>query len=80
MLYINFYKILPTHLSYYLIFLQVLGPRFMENRKPYNLRNILVVYNFLQVLFSMWLFYEVRLALKSTKIQILYVHLFCSLE
>lgn len=37
---------------------QVLGPRLMENRKPFELRKVLIVYNFLQVLFSSWLFYE----------------------
>lgn len=31
----------------------------MENRKPYNLKYILIGYNFLQVLFSTWLFYEI---------------------
>lgn len=31
----------------------------MENRKPYELKNVLIVYNFLQVIFSAWLFYEV---------------------
>lgn len=30
----------------------------MENRKPFELRRVLIVYNFLQVLFSSWLFYE----------------------
>ena len=30
----------------------------MENRKPFQLRGILIVYNFIQVLFSTWLFYE----------------------
>ena len=30
----------------------------MEDRKPYKLREVLIVYNFLQVLFSSWLFYE----------------------
>lgn len=39
--------------------LQVLGPKLMENRKPFELRKILIVYNAAQVLFSMWLFYEV---------------------
>lgn len=38
---------------------QVLGPRFMESRKPYELKNVLILYNFLQVVFSAWLFYEV---------------------
>lgn len=39
--------------------LQVLGPRLMENRKPFQLKNTLIVYNFFQVIFSAWLFYEV---------------------
>jgi elongation of very long chain fatty acids protein 7 len=29
----------------------------MENRKPFQLRKIIVVYNFLQVLLSAWLFW-----------------------
>lgn len=39
--------------------LQVLGPKLMENRKPFNLRYTLIIYNFIQVIFSAWLFYEV---------------------
>lgn len=35
----------------------------MENRKPFQLKNTLIVYNFLQVVFSSWLFYEVSLDL-----------------
>ncbi|XP_015430291.1 PREDICTED: elongation of very long chain fatty acids protein AAEL008004-like [Dufourea novaeangliae] len=42
----------------YLYFCLSWGPRQMQHRKPYNLKNILVVYNFLQVLLSCWLFYE----------------------
>lgn len=38
---------------------QVLGPRLMENRKPFELRKVLIVYNAIQVAFSIWLFYEV---------------------
>lgn len=38
---------------------QVIGPKYMENRKPLNLRYTLIVYNFIQVIFSAWLFYEV---------------------
>uniref|UniRef100_A0A182TUC0 Elongation of very long chain fatty acids protein n=1 Tax=Anopheles melas TaxID=34690 RepID=A0A182TUC0_9DIPT len=37
---------------------KVLGPRLMENRKPFQLKNTLIVYNFVQVVFSAWLFYE----------------------
>ncbi|CAH0728836.1 unnamed protein product, partial [Brenthis ino] len=46
----------------YIYLVKVLGPRFMENRKPYELKNVLIVYNFLQVLFSAWLFYEIGAA------------------
>uniref|UniRef100_A0A182Y7B6 Elongation of very long chain fatty acids protein n=1 Tax=Anopheles stephensi TaxID=30069 RepID=A0A182Y7B6_ANOST len=42
----------------YAYFVKVLGPKLMENRKPFELRKVLIVYNFLQVLFSTWLFYE----------------------
>lgn len=46
---------------FFIYLLQVLGPRFMENRKAYELKNVLVVYNCAQVIFSTWLFYEVRI-------------------
>lgn len=42
----------------YVYVVKVAGPKFMENRKPFELRNVLIVYNFLQVVFSAWLFYE----------------------
>ncbi|XP_012288633.1 elongation of very long chain fatty acids protein AAEL008004 [Orussus abietinus] len=34
------------------------GPRYMRDKKPYTLRNTLIVYNFIQILLSMYLFYE----------------------
>lgn len=34
----------------------------MENRKPFKLRGIIVVYNFLQVLLSTYIFWEVSAA------------------
>ena len=40
------------------IYFQVLGPKLMENRKPFQLRGVLIIYNFIQVIFSFWLFYE----------------------
>ncbi|XP_066996890.1 very long chain fatty acid elongase AAEL008004 isoform X2 [Anabrus simplex] len=42
----------------YVYFVKVLGPRLMENRKPFELRYILIGYNLFQVVFSAWLFYE----------------------
>jgi len=43
----------------YVYVVKVLGPRAMENRKPMDLRKVLVYYNLFQVLFSVWLFLEV---------------------
>ncbi|KAG5675221.1 hypothetical protein PVAND_005145 [Polypedilum vanderplanki] len=43
----------------YVYIVKVLGPRFMQDRKPFKLRKIIIVYNFLQVLFSLYLFLEV---------------------
>jgi len=42
----------------YLYFVLSWGPKYMEHRKPYQLKNTLVVYNFLQILISIWLFWE----------------------
>jgi len=43
----------------YAYFAKVLGPRIMENRKPKNLRAVLIVYNCVQVVINARLFYEV---------------------
>lgn len=43
------------------LFSQVLGPKFMENRKPFELKQVLIWYNLFQVIFSCWLFHEVSL-------------------
>lgn len=42
----------------YVYLVKVLGPQLMKNRNPFQLRNVIVIYNFIQVLFSLWLFYE----------------------
>ncbi|XP_070142647.1 very long chain fatty acid elongase AAEL008004 isoform X2 [Drosophila kikkawai] len=42
----------------YVYLVKVVGPRWMENRKPLHLQNTLVMYNAIQVVFSAWLFYE----------------------
>lgn len=46
----------------YLKFIRSWGPKFMENRQPYDLKNTLLVYNIVQVIFSVYLFIEVRFA------------------
>lgn len=48
-----------TILGLYLYFVNSWGPRFMKDRKPYQFKNTLLVYNFVQVLISVYLFTEV---------------------
>lgn len=58
---VTFFFLIYVHVvsQYHSIcFSQVVGPKLMENRKPYKLKNVLIIYNFLQVIFSTWLFYE----------------------
>ncbi|XP_020285036.1 elongation of very long chain fatty acids protein AAEL008004-like isoform X2 [Pseudomyrmex gracilis] len=43
---------------FYVYIVKVLGPKVMENRKPFQLKNTLIVYNLFQVIFSAWLFYQ----------------------
>jgi elongation of very long chain fatty acids protein 7 len=43
----------------YLYFVLRLGPKFMENRKPFQIDNIIKIYNFIQVVLCGWLFAEV---------------------
>lgn len=42
----------------YAIFVKRIGPKLMENRKPFELKKTIIVYNAFQVIFSTWLFYE----------------------
>ncbi|KAF4529114.1 hypothetical protein B566_EDAN015384 [Ephemera danica] len=42
----------------YVYLVKVIGPKFMENRKPFELRKVLIWYNAFQVVFSAWIFYE----------------------
>ncbi|XP_065372435.1 very long chain fatty acid elongase AAEL008004 isoform X2 [Calliphora vicina] len=42
----------------YVYLVKVIGPRLMENRKPFRLQNTLILYNAVQVIFSAWIFYE----------------------
>lgn len=45
----------------YLAFVMVIGPLWMSNKKPYQIKNTLVGYNAFQVLLSSYMFYEVSL-------------------
>ena len=43
----------------YIYFVKYGGPQYMENRKPYDLRSVLLVYNFSMVALSAYCFCEV---------------------
>ncbi|OBS73941.1 hypothetical protein A6R68_15523, partial [Neotoma lepida] len=45
-------------LGLYVYFVTSLGPKLMENRKPFELRKAMITYNFFIVLFSVYMFYE----------------------
>ncbi|XP_054739566.1 elongation of very long chain fatty acids protein 7-like [Anastrepha obliqua] len=41
----------------YLIVVLLIGPAFMRNRKPFNIKNLILTYNFLQIIANCWLCY-----------------------
>lgn len=45
----------------YIYFVKWLGPRLMRDRKPFDLRTVMILYNVFQVLLSGFTFYEVRI-------------------
>jgi elongation of very long chain fatty acids protein 7 len=48
-----------TIIGLYLYFVNSWGPRYMKDRKPYQFKHTLIAYNFIQVLISFYLFFEV---------------------
>jgi len=52
---------LLTILITYQYFCISAGPRWMKDRKPFDLKYVLIVYNAVQVVFSIYLVNEVRL-------------------
>lgn len=42
----------------YVYFVTSLGPKLMENRKPFELKKVMITYNFFIVLFSVYIYYE----------------------
>lgn len=47
-----------TILVSYLYFCTSAGPRYMKNRKPYDLKFVMMLYNVVQVVVSTWLVWE----------------------
>lgn len=52
-------------LAFYLFFCLYAGPKYMRNRKPFELRNTLLIYNAFQVALSCVMFYEVSLNVRQ---------------
>lgn len=50
----------------YIYFVTSLGPRIMENRKAFDLKGVLIVYNFSVVALSLYMIYEVSRAQRPT--------------
>lgn len=50
---------MTTILLCYLFFVLYLGPRIMANRKPFQLKEAMIVYNFMLVALSIYIVYEV---------------------
>lgn len=46
-------------IAIYIYFVTSLGPRIMENRKPLDLKGVLIFYNFSVVALSIYMIYEV---------------------
>jgi len=45
-------------IALYLYVVKILGPNLMRDRKPYNPKGIMIIYNFLMVAASGWMFFE----------------------
>ncbi|KAJ8933112.1 hypothetical protein NQ318_020317 [Aromia moschata] len=39
-------------------FVKILGPKLMENRKPFQIKNLLKAYNIIQIVGNAYLFYR----------------------
>lgn len=51
-----------TIVATYIYFCVSAGPKYMKNKKPYDLKNTMIIYNFIQILLSLYLVHEGLLA------------------
>lgn len=51
--------------SLYFLFVLRLGPRLMRDKPPFDLKYVMILYNFYQVAFSSWLCVRVRAFVRS---------------
>lgn len=53
-------------ISFYLYFVQSLGPAIMMNRKPFELNRVMQLYNVTQIILCSYIFYKVRAQVLQT--------------
>jgi len=46
-------------LTVYLLFVLKLGPKMMKNHEPFNIKRIIMVYNFIQTLYNFYIVSDV---------------------
>lgn len=62
-------------IAIYIYFVTSLGPRIMENRKPLDLKGVLIFYNFSVVALSVYMIYEVSQSVHSRCLLLVFPHL-----
>ncbi|KPP71413.1 elongation of very long chain fatty acids protein 1-like [Scleropages formosus] len=60
----------------YLFLVLYAGPRFMANRKPFQLTSAMIIYNFSMVALNAYIVYEVFFVLRKKHSQITFLHIF----
>ncbi|XP_042903464.1 very long chain fatty acid elongase 7 [Parasteatoda tepidariorum] len=50
----------------YLLFVKIIGPKWMQNRKPFEVRYLMILYNFTLVIGSLWMFFRFSLIWLTT--------------
>lgn len=48
-----------TTIIVYLVFVLKIGPRYMQNREPFELKSLMMLYNLFQVAYNLWMIHLV---------------------
>lgn len=59
-----------TIIGLYLLFVNKWGPAYMKDRKPFQFKTLMIVYNFVQVLISVYLFTEVSDVVRADEFKV----------
>lgn len=55
------YGTLVLIMGLYILFVMKIGPEFMANRKPYNVKRLIQIYNIFQIVMNLYMFIGVSL-------------------